>query len=60
MLKDREYGEMGSKSFLAFQYTTRRFYDPKTLKEIKKKYKWTLEQKKITEDLEEIEKLLGV
>jgi replicative DNA helicase len=60
MLKDREYGEMGTTSFLSFQYTTRRFYDPETLKEIKKKYKWAENQKKITEDLDEIEKLLGV
>ena len=60
MLKDREYGEMGTTSFFGFQYTTRRFFNPETLKEIKKKYKWADKQKKITEDLEEIEKLLVV
>ena len=60
MLKDREYGEMGTATFFGFQYTTRRFFNPETLKEIKKKYKWADKQKKITEDLEEIEAMLGV
>ena len=35
MLKDREYGEMGTATFFGFQYTTRRFFNPETLKEIK-------------------------
>ena len=60
MLKDREYGEMGTTTFFGFQYTTRRFYNPETQIEIRKKYKWVENIKKKHTELEEIEKLLGV
>ena len=60
MLKDREYGEMGSTSYLSFQYTTRRFFNPENKVEIRKKYRWVENLKRLDEDLEEIEKLLGV
>ena len=60
MLKDREYGEMGSTSYLSFQYTTRRFFNPENKVEIRKKYRWVENLKRLDDDLEEIEKLLGV
>lgn len=37
LLKDREYGEMGTTSFFGFQYTARRFFNPETKIEIRKK-----------------------
>ncbi|ACZ10744.1 Replicative DNA helicase [Sebaldella termitidis] len=61
LLKDREYGEMGTTSFFGFQYTARRFFNPETKIEIRKKYRWVENLRKLNdEDLEEIEKLLGV
>ena len=63
LLKDREYGEIGSFKLLSFQNVTRRFYNPENQIDIRKKYKWLGEVAKKEngiEELKEIEELLGV